>query len=1121
MINFNFKKISIWAITISLVISLSIIFITPFIFESFKDLSFRLLISFTIFFLTVIILLLISLLRKKETQEVLEERILRNEYKKIINKKIKSLKSKFNKALRIVKNSSIYRFKSKYELPWYLIMGEKLEGKTSFIESSGLNFPINYEDTYQNEEDEKFKWYFAEHSIFVDLPGNYIQQKDNPEDPIIWKYFLKFFIKRRWKRPINGIILAISIDTLQNKNNKELDNFAKNLRDRFDELSSAFMSSIPIYILITKTDKVEGFENYFNNLNGDEKDEILGVTFEEESLNDNNITQDFSSLLKRLNSSILDKMHFEWDLDNRGKIFLFTEKMSQILSKINYFVDTCFTETRYRKPLMLRGVYFTSIKKDYESSGKSKALFVKKLLENVIFEESEIGKIDENYKKKVKRNQIISYVASLTFLIFCGFFMMNNFINTNEKLNELENSYKEYSNLRNIVDYKSEFKDSNKLFNLVNKIQKDEFELRNNSFFNSFIFKYKDRSEELKRLYYSDLLRILLPQVANKIQNNITINLDDFSKTWDSTKAYLMLEILEKRDKDFLITYMSNDWNQTYSKDEILKNDLLSHWKYLLNEGFNSFDTSKQVIETARNRLIQLSAERLTYEDWKSKFSYLSSKDFSFEKVLGNNSSLFIGSDIKIPGLFTKLGYEAVVLDGKRVLNDILLNNWVIGQKVDLNEKEKDEYFEKIMSFYFNDYKTFWNEALINLNIISYDEIEKLNEQLAILTSSDSPILIILKHLKENTELYSSSEKVKDTLDINNQTISELTSNIALNKLDNFDVNSVSMIREFFKPYNDLLDEKYQSKNLLNTLFEEFNKTYEIMSNINGSVNFEEDAFKIVSNRVHGKVAPLLNQLKLMPPQVKKWYEVVMQGNLVFISKGAKSYINKKYRRMVLSFYKERIKGKYPADITNDDNFIKLDDFNEFFRKDGVLDNFYKEYISGFIDIDYEKSTARARNIDGNKLNFSKEFINSLIKAQNIRNVFFKNDGSFGTIFSIKPHTLGENLATAEITFDNTSIVYEHGPIIMKKINWPSDSLNSSVKLKLYDLSNKIVVEDYINNDWALFKFIDKSKNLTVKDDSLIVSFEKYDFKSSFEIGGVSRLYNSGNTLSFSIPNNI
>lgn len=1115
----NYKKIFLWTILSSFILSMFVVFVTPYISDAFKELSFRLLIGFCIFFGTLIIILLILLFRKKETQEMLRERALRSEYKNSIDKKIKNLKQKFNKALKIVKRASLYKFKSRYELPWYLVMGEEKEGKTSLIEYSGLDFPINYEDRF-SEDDESFKWYFAEKSIFIDLPGNYIEQTKNPEDPIIWKYFLNFFLKRRWRRPINGIILTISVDSILNKNNNDLENFAKQLRDRFDELSRVFMSSVPIYLIVTKSDKLDGFSEYFNFINQDEKDEIFGITFENENFEKDNINQKFEELVKRLNSSVIDKMHFEWTEKNRGKIFLFTEKTSQLLSKITYFTNVCFSETRYRKPLMLRGIYFTTVEKNYASNEKPKALFIKKLLDDLVFQEAEISKIDENYKNKIKRVKVLSYIASISILVLVSFFMINSFTKVNDSLSNYENKITNLINSKKEISENSSYEDISKVLEQINVLALEESKLKNGSFFNKYIFKFEDNSEEIKKIYINELLTLLLNKNVKQIEKNIVSDLADFSKTWDNTKAYLMLELIEKRDKVFLQNYMKKNWEKEIDNIET-QQKLVENWKNLLELGFSSYKINHSLVETSRTRLVELSAEQLTYEDWKSKFNYLNAKSFSFSDILGENISLFSGSEYKIHGLYTKNGYEVVLKEGKIILDEILLNNWVIGKKANLTSQEKDEFYEKIMQFYFSDYRKYWYEALSNLSVVSYNELAELNQQLAILTSPQSPVISILKSLKINTNLYSPTEQIATLIPIENNLVDSISKKISIEKieeLDIVDVKSVKTLREFYRPYHDLLDDNYQPKGTLTSLFNEFNKTYEIMSNINGSVNSEEDAFKIVSSRVHGKLAPMIAQLNLMPIQVKKWYEYIIQGNLGFIAKGAKNYIEGKYRKDVLAFYNERLRGKYPLKKDAQTN-VKLDDFNEFFRKDGVLDTFYKQYVSGFIEIDYQKSVAKSRTIDGNRLNFSKSFIASLIKAEQIRKALFKNDGTLGTTLNIKANTLGTNLATVELDYDSNTILYEHGPILTKKIFWPNTSSDSSIKFKLYDLSNKIVVEDYIDNDdWSLFKFIDKNTLSKGENGSLNISYEKYDFKSSFLIGGsIAPLFLDNNGLNFEL----
>ena len=182
-----FKSLNFWLLSTALVLSLLVIFVTPFFFKSFEELNFRLLISFSIFFGTVIIILLVLLFKKEETQEILkekkEQRELHEEHKKVISEKIKELKRKFYESIKIIRKSSLYKDKrrARYELPWYLVVGNNSEGKTTLLESSGLDFPlnVNYDNRVIVEEEstKSFQWYFAEHSVFIDMPGNYIELK--------------------------------------------------------------------------------------------------------------------------------------------------------------------------------------------------------------------------------------------------------------------------------------------------------------------------------------------------------------------------------------------------------------------------------------------------------------------------------------------------------------------------------------------------------------------------------------------------------------------------------------------------------------------------------------------------------------------------------------------------------------------------------------------------------------------------------------------------------------------------------------------------------------------------------------------------------------------------------
>ena len=371
--NLNFFRSGIfWILFLAFITSILLYYVAPNYVKELEDFTFRLMLSSLVFFGPLVLVLLYIVFLQEKTKLALKN--IKDEYAenkdkhKTLSNNIKDIKTKFNDAIKILSRSSLYKDtrRARYELPWYLLIGKSQEGKTSLLEGSGLDFPLNNNFDQQKIQEisssDMFQWYFCENAVFVDMPGKYINP--NEDDSIVWKKgFLNLFAKKRSKRPLNGMILNLSIDTLMQSDEIHLEQYAKDLRDRFDELSEGFTSSIPIYLVITKSDKIPGFNEYFSSISKSEKDEVFGITFDNPSDNIDSklLNEKFTKLISRINSSVLDKLYTEMHDENKNNIYLFSNSITNLFEKMNIFTDICFAQTRYRKPLMLRGIYFTSI----------------------------------------------------------------------------------------------------------------------------------------------------------------------------------------------------------------------------------------------------------------------------------------------------------------------------------------------------------------------------------------------------------------------------------------------------------------------------------------------------------------------------------------------------------------------------------------------------------------------------------------------------------------------------------------------------------------------------------------------------------------------------------------
>ncbi|NOR42767.1 MAG: hypothetical protein GQ572_05470 [Gammaproteobacteria bacterium] len=181
------------------------------------------------------------------------------------------LRERFGKALEHLKQTSLQgRFFGKqylYELPWYIIIGPPGCGKTTLLETSGLEFPL---DEYHADKKisgvggtRNCDWWFTNDAVLLDTAGRYTTQDSDAEaDSGAWLGFLDLLSKQRPRRPLNGIIIAISAEDLLTKSQQDRDLHAHTIRQRMQELYTRLGMRIPVYFLLTKMDLVAGFSDF-------------------------------------------------------------------------------------------------------------------------------------------------------------------------------------------------------------------------------------------------------------------------------------------------------------------------------------------------------------------------------------------------------------------------------------------------------------------------------------------------------------------------------------------------------------------------------------------------------------------------------------------------------------------------------------------------------------------------------------------------------------------------------------------------------------------------------------------------------------------------------------------
>ena len=277
------------------------------------------------------------------------------------------LSSRMTEALETLKRSS-GKQSFLYELPWYIIIGPPGAGKTTALVNSGLKFPLAGQDgaaSIAGVGGTRYcDFWFTEDAVLIDTAGRYTTHDSDAEtDRKSWLSFLSLLKDNRAKQPINGVILAISVEDVLLLPEDELTAHANAIRKRLLELHQELKIDFPVYALFTKADLIDGFREYFGNFTETRRRKVWGATFQTQDRTQNLVSQvpaEYDALTKRLTEELPDRLHEEPDAISRIAIFGFPAQFAALRPRVTEFLNRIFEPTRYQANANLRGFYLSS-----------------------------------------------------------------------------------------------------------------------------------------------------------------------------------------------------------------------------------------------------------------------------------------------------------------------------------------------------------------------------------------------------------------------------------------------------------------------------------------------------------------------------------------------------------------------------------------------------------------------------------------------------------------------------------------------------------------------------------------------------------------------------------------
>jgi len=1135
-----FKKVGaflrqtwVWTLLLVLFVALLVWFVGPLLavddYKFWESPTSRLLtiaVLFLIWGLTMVFVSWRAGIRKKAIEETEDgqDRIRRDD---LIEEEQKELKERFKDALKTLKTSSLYRGRSerwRSDLPWYLLIGPQASGKTSLLDFSGLEFPINKIDrklTRDTHGTRHCDWYFADHGVLIDTAGRYLTQPDPEVDGSAWTTLLELLRKRRRGRPLNGVLVTIPVETLTGGNEQDIETLARQVRARLQDVYQKLHVDVPVYLVLSKADKLLGFDEFFDQLTREESDQVLGTSFRKDQVGTDVavLRNEFEELLRRLNSQVIMRMHSERDTQRRGRILDFPHQMGQIGERLCLFVDMAFTGNRYQRATQLRGFYLTSAphltqEMDATTAGIGASLgmnagvlptlrsgrsrFIHHLLSRVIFPEADLAGLDKRERSRIHWGQRALYVGALGALALFGMLWAGGFSANYERLENLRNLAQNWTQLRTALSPRDDAMGTLKTLD-TSYAATQVFPKKGDAAYHERVGLYQgqDVNPVVQEAYERELEKQLLPRVATMLEGQIRANMKDREKLINSLRAYLMLNMKDRRDAAWLKDWIATDWSQRYTGNTAVQNGLNAHLERLLKLPF-IYPLNEQLVTQARQVLRSESLATVVYRMLREQARNL--PDYRFSQHLGPQGSLFIGTEYVIPGFYTQSGYQQYFsVQGSALVTDILRDNWVLGEGAGISDMDLRRLMVELEQLYFRDYANYWSEAVGQVALPPISDAGEGAEQLAGLTSANSPVLALLTEVRENTRFPAAPEPVdeageaadalagqKGKLGKVGKIASALTDKAAaMNVAKNLPDTAKKALQRRFEPLHKLLDDNNGPAADLTPAFTALNDLQLQLAGLARSSTPEQAAFELAKTRMSGQrdaLTNLRNASGRLPRPLSVWFNVLAEDSWRLVLNDAYQYLNGRYQSELYSVYGKTISQRYPFSATSTSD-VAISDFREFFRAQGTLDRFFDNYMRPFVSGD--PGNYRMRSIDGRSLPVSKVFLDQMAAALNIRQSFFSINPAEPTVqFKLEPYTLDPAVSRSEFKFGDKTMEYRHGPILPMNFKWPTDAEDGRTSLVMDKMAGRPIGIEKNSGPWSLFRLFDlmQTEYLTGRD---------------------------------------
>ncbi|MBL8719905.1 MAG: type VI secretion system membrane subunit TssM [Myxococcales bacterium] len=722
---------------------------------------------------------------------------------------IQALQTQFQQGIASLKTAKGSGASALYSLPWYMIIGPPGAGKTTALKASGLNFPA------LDPRGGGFKgvggtrncdWWFTNEAILLDTAGRYATERDDHDE---WIAFLDMLKRFRPDKPINGVLVALSVTDLANANDEQIDTYAKKLRARIDEVMTRLEMVIPVYVVFTKADLVSGFVEFWSDLRKSERGQIWGATF---SLNNppedaaKAAETEIEALIKGLHARAIKRVGTERQTDQRQPIYRFPLELATLRTHMVELIGALFAKNNYQETPIFRGIYFTSGTQEGRPMDRvlgsmaqafgfqpaaaaevvrpreteQKSYFVTELFTKVVFPDQNVA---ARTVREVKRRRLRQLVYAAVAMGIAAVLIVPS-------------SCTFARNLSLVDDTVSIAKDAAKLkwgdpatpsekIKRLEPLRMHLLKLRD----------FHDKGPDVTlrwgmytgdKLYpsaravyaaqmqvgFSDPAREVIEGRLRSIEGGSTTKGEAYNRAYDDIKLYLMVTDMGKDHLDpvWAAGRLVRLWIAGFkvAPTQELEAELRPHvelWLDMLKKGeVTAWKADRTLVATARKRMLKVPRLDRDYEALVRDASY-EIAPVKFSSIFYGTIAPYVTSTLhpSVDGAYTRYGWAKVKEQLEKKKNKLDAEQWVLDDDEKTKDGDSEKHLAALRQRYYERYIEAWKDFLSSITIVPPKGPEDALTMFEALCEPEYPYLRLIRtvdeHINFDTEANAAEKK--------------------------------------------------------------------------------------------------------------------------------------------------------------------------------------------------------------------------------------------------------------------------------------------------------------------------------------------------------------------------